>query len=215
MKILNEDILLSLIEGAVEARNLEFKEGFSWNDPNSRKLQEETVKAVIAMANIQGGGDIVLGLKTDSSKKKIDIKGVGEKEISSFEKQYEQIEQCVAKYSSQAINFVIYRSETDKLDKKSRKFIVFRVSEFSLYPCVCRVNGGQKEDGEKFYVLNEGFIYSRPRKAPWSSRKASAEEIEEIVRLSVDKYRQDLKLRGYVKLDSLVVKLKEERSDYE
>ena len=101
------DEILSVISGRQEGRRLEFKPGFHWTEEKSKKIREELIKAIIAMANTPSGGDIVLGMKWNQSKSKHEAKGVKPKELKYFTNNYEKIEQQVHKYCSQTPEFEI------------------------------------------------------------------------------------------------------------
>jgi len=207
-----------MIIGSGEGRSLEFKPGLVWNEPESRKLQEEIIKAMIAMSNTPSGGLIILGIESHTKKHKSIITGIDNQCYKSFNDYVEQIQQKVHSHCSQPIDFSFFEAETDKICGKKQKFIVIKISEFSIYPTLCTMSGGKLEDNNKHHVLEKDTLYVRSKAAPWSSKKASAQEFEEVVRLAADKYREDLTKRGYTKIDSkkdFDKKLYTERSDYE
>ncbi|MDD5731501.1 MAG: putative DNA binding domain-containing protein [Patescibacteria group bacterium] len=219
MRKIDEQELSGYLIGREEGRNLEFKPPFMWCAEESKKIKEETIKAVIAMSNTFGGGAIIIGIEVNkkSTKEKYSIVGINDKVFDWFNKNYEEIEKDIHRYCSITPEFEITWGEIECGDPwKMRKFILINVDEFSIMPIMCIANGKTREDsGIKDFLLKQDTIYSRTYKAQWSSRKCGVKELEEIIQLAADKYKQDLKIRGYVKLDSLVVKLKEERSDYE
>lgn len=218
MNIISEADLLSIIGGSEERRDLEFKPGFEWNEVSSRKIQEKLIKAMIAMSNIPSGGVIVLGLQTNTKTHKNSVIGITQQHLNSFKKNIEQLQQKVHSHCSQPIDFTLFEAYTNKINSEKRMFIVIKVSEFKIYPTICVLRGKEMEDNGKHSVLEEGLIYTRPRQAPWASKKTTAIELEEIIRLAADKYRVDLLQRGYQRMDSLDVlenKLAAERSEYE
>jgi hypothetical protein len=219
MRKIDEPKLLEYIQGTTEGRKLEFKPSLDWDDPNSKKLKEEIIKSIIAFSNIPTGGTIILGIdhRQDGSKIRYSLSGVSQVQINWIDEHYEQIEKQVQNFCSEPPNFEFVWGATNKLDKmgKTLRFILVIVNEFVSLPIICSTTGSQKEENKIDYVLREGDIYTRSYRANWSSKRCTAKELEEIIKLTADKHRQELKLRGYVKLDDLVVKLKEERSEYE
>ncbi|MBU0974382.1 ATP-binding protein [Patescibacteria group bacterium] len=217
MRQINEQEILNSILAREESRNFEFKPGFQWTELKSRKLKEEVIKSIVAMSNTPSGGDIVLGIVWNQRIRRHEPRGVNSKHLTYFTENYEQIEQQIHKICSQTPDFEIQWGEARIEKGKPRKrFIRIRVTEFSIYPILTIDHGKEREDtGTKDFVIKEDTLYVRTKKATWSSRKATWKEFEEVIRLTADKYRKQLKVRGYVKLDSLSVRLKEEREDYE
>ena len=214
MRVIEEKDLLPYITGRDESRNLEFKPGFVWNDLSSRKIQEEVIKAVIALSNTPQGGDIVLGIKVKAGNSKIILEGVQQTHIKYFTDNYEKVEQEIHKYCSRTPRFEIV-SGSAHVAEEMKDFILIRVEEYFDMPILTIEHGKEKEDNGKSFVISSDTLYIRTQNAPWSSRKATYREFEETITYAADKLRRQLKMRGYIKLDDLDVKLKEERADYE
>lgn len=219
MRKIDEADILSYAQGTSENRKVEFKPSLDWEVQNSRKLREEIIKSIIAFSNIPGGGTVVLGISHQQKGDKVTYipAGASERQVKWFEEHYEQIEKHVQDFCSDPPSFEFVWGETNKLDKKgvAKRFILAIVNEFNSLPVICSRTGTQKEENGKDYVLREGDIYTRSYRASWSSKRCTAKELEEIIKIAADKHRHELKLRGYVKLDDLVVKLKDERAEYE
>lgn len=202
-----------------ENRNIEYKPGFLWAEESSKKLKEEAIKTIIALSNTPKGGVLILGINhiQKSDGVKYEYPGVCPKNFNWLERNEERIQRDVHSYCSAPAEFEItYGLVKDNKETMPRKFILFNVNEFLTLPLITIKNSSTKEDsGSKKYVIEENEIYARSFKAIWSSRKCSYKELEDIVKMAADKYRTNLKLRGYVKLGSLEVKLREERADYE
>jgi len=213
MKIVDYGLdLEELISGGKESRNVEFKEGFNWNNPKDPKIREELIKAILAMSNTPTGGIIILGIKTDTKKKTVSATGMPRKDVKSFIKNEEGIKRSVHNYGSQPARFTIsqYKSKKDKL------FVVFQVSEFEKWPIVCIRNGKTREDSGKRLVLEINTIYVRSKTAPWSSKRAGSQEIEDIIEMAVKKYDFRQRQLGYTRTNkSLRDKFREERALYE
>lgn len=213
---ISEDKLLERISTLSEKESVEFKSAFDWND--NRKMREEVIKAIMALSNTPKGGVVVIGLREDKKTKKVELDGVSMKQISWFEKNFNRVEADLHKFCSEYPDFEFVWGETDKSPvKKMTPFILIEVQEFQLRPLICVLTGDEKDEKDK-KILSEGDLYVRSFSGEWCSKKCSPKEMEEIIKLSVDKSQRDLEVRGYVKIDQvkdLMEKLKKERSDYE
>jgi predicted HTH transcriptional regulator len=203
-----------LISGGTESRELEFKPGFNWLELSSRKLKEETIKAIISMANTKGGS-VVLGIKEDKKKRKLTVEGIKRKFVNIFEKHEEDILAEVHRYCSQPPNINFCWTDAETLSSEKKLFIIIRIAEFEEFPILTTKPSKEKENNDKRFVIEADTLYVRSKSAPWSSRKAKQGEFEEVIRLAADKHRNNLKNRGYTKIDSLSDKFKEERADYD
>lgn len=217
MQLLTEEELWPLIQDLTENRSREFKSPFDWGDHKSRKIKEETIKAIMAMANTPSGGVVVLGISEDNKKKKI-VTGATSNQIEWIEKNYESVENDINKYCSEYPDIKFATGKTNKLpDKKLTPFIVIFVSEFTHRPMICKRTGDEIDSNGK-KILIEGDIYGRSYSGGWASKKCSSKELDEVIKLATDKSQRDLEIRGYIKIDQvkdLMEKLKKERSDYE
>ncbi len=196
----NNKLLLSVFSGATESRNLEFKEGFNWEAEDSKKIRDELIKAILAMSNTPGGGFIILGIKTDTKKKKIYTDGFGIKDAQSFIKNEELIKKAVHDYCSRPLEMDI-QSELHPDDSK-KAFVIIQVEEFEKWPTVTSKPSTTKEDNKKIPVIEHHAIYTRSKLAQWSSIKAGPQEIEDIVETSVKKYDSHVRSLGYIRAKS-------------
>jgi hypothetical protein len=190
-------ILSSIFLGATEERQLEFKEGFNWEEQTSAKLRDELIKAVLAMGNTPGGGTIILGIRTDTKKKKIYPEGFVLKDCDSFIKNQEQIKTVIHGYCQRPLDFDI-KIELHP-DDETKGFVIFQVKEFVKWPIVTIKPSTTKEDNGKNNVIENHAIYTRSKLAQWSSIKAGPQEIEDIVETAVKKYDIHIKSLGYTR----------------
>lgn len=192
------NIITSVISGAAETRNLEFKEGFNWENPESLKTKDELIKAILAMSNTPGGGKIVLGVRTDTRRKKTFPDGLSKKDSMSFVKNDENIKDKVHKYYCQRpIEFDIQHGPHP--ENKKIWFVVFQVEEFSRWPTITVNSSKTLEEDEKTPVIERHAIYARSKLARWSSIKAGPQEIEDIIETAVKKYDTHVRSLGYTK----------------
>lgn len=194
----DSNIITSVLSGASENRRLEFKEGFNWESQTSAKLRDELIKAIIAMSNTPGGGSIVLGIRTDTKKKKIYPEGFSKKDVESFTKNEEQVKTVVHGFCQRPIN-IEFQIESHPEDK-NKLFLVIQVSEFEKWPTVTVKHSKTKENNDKSPVIEHHAIYTRSKLAQWSSIKAGHQEIEDIVEIAVKKYDKHVRSLGYTKV---------------
>ena len=204
---------------AGESRNVEFKPEFLWTAPESKKLKEEVIKTIIAMSNTPNGGVILIGIthlqQTDGIL--YEYSGVSPRILRWYEQNGERVQRDVHSFCSVPADFQIcFGLNREDENARENTFIVIKVNEFSTVPVITVANSSAREDtGSGNYIILSDNIYTRSFNATWSSKRCTHKELEDIIKMAADKYRVGLKLRGYVKLDSLEVKLKEERSEYE
>ena len=194
----NINLISSVFSGSTETRNVEFKEGFNWEEQRSAKIRDELIKAILAMSNTPGGGTIILGIRTDTKSKKIFPDGLSIKDAQSFTKSSEHIKAIVHGYCQRAIDFDL-QIEPHQEDDNMR-FVVFRVVEFIKWPIVTIKASKTKEDNDKKNVIEDRAIYTRSKLAQWSSIKAGPQEIEDIIEAAVKKYDTHIQSLGYTRV---------------
>lgn len=193
----DNNIIISVLSGATETRRLEFKEGFNWEAQESAKLKDELVKAILAMSNTPGGGTIILGIRTDTRKKKIFPEGLTLKNAQSFTKNNELVKTTVHSYCHRPIDFDIQQEQHP--EDKERWFVILQVREFEKWPAITVKPSKTKENSGKNYVLENHAIYTRSKLAQWASIKAGPQEIEDIIETAVKKYDIHVQSLGYTK----------------
>ncbi len=127
-----------IVEGASESASLDFKAPMNWN---VRSL----VKDILAMANIQGGGKIVVGVNDDLSRT-----GLNEEQLSSFKE--ETMKDQIAEYADPYVSFSVKQAT----DRNGLKHVVITVSEFDENPVICRKDGADVKRGEVYYRSRSG-----------------------------------------------------------
>lgn len=184
MNKLDDKQIASLLEAGYELRNREFKSPFLWTDIKSRWLKEMVVKAVLGMTNIRFGGQIIIGVKEESNKSLV-LEGMTDIQLSSFD-DYDGIKGCIDGFSYTNTNFDISYGEL-----QNKKFVVITVQEFDEIPAIC------KKDGQEKGTLKIHTIYSRSKKAPYSTIPVTDVELREIIQMAVDKEKGSLRARGW------------------
>lgn len=186
MKQLDNEQIAQLLETGYELRNTEYKPPFGWNGDQTDWIKEKIVRAILAMTNIRYGGRVVIGVEVREDRS-INLMGVTDNQLRSFE-DFDDVKGVVDGFSFTNTDFDINWGENE-----NKKYIIFTVQEFSEIPAICRKNGGSRG------ILTAYDIYSRSKKAPYGSIKATEAELREIINMAVDKEKTNLKSRGWVK----------------
>jgi hypothetical protein len=186
MKKLSEDQVAQLFEAGYELRNTEHKPPFDWNSEKATWVKEKVIRAILSMTNTRYGGKVVVGVEVNDDRS-INLKGVSDKELKSFD-DYDGIKGAIDGFSFTNTDFDINWCEHEH-----KKYVVFTIQEFAETPAICRKSGSIKG------VLVIHDMYTRSKKAPYSSIKATDAELREIIHMAVDKEKTDLKSRGWVK----------------
>jgi predicted HTH transcriptional regulator len=163
--------LETLLEGAEETDSLEFKTAMNWD-----KLA--LAKDILAMANIQDGGQIVFGIE-DETNKRI---GMSDDQIATFSSDH--MRDQIGEYADPR---VVFRKEVVQ-DTNGLKFIVLTVSPFDEFPVIC------KRDGPD---LQKGTIYYRSKaQKPQSARVSNYTDMRDIIEVAVVRRMQRLQKLG-------------------
>jgi predicted HTH transcriptional regulator len=186
MNKIADEQMAALLEAGYELRSREYKSPFSWTDVKSRWLKEKVTQAILGMTNTKSGGRIVIGIE-EGDKGEIKLKGLIDEQVKSFE-DYDSIKGYVDGFSHTETNFDISWGELD-----DKKYVIITVQEFDEIPAIC------KKDGQEKDIIKRAVIYCRSKKAPYSTIPATDIELREIIHMSVDKEKGELKSRGWVK----------------
>jgi len=190
MRTISIEEFQTRIEAGYETRFIEFKSGFIWNDDDNTWLKEKVIRAVLALTNTRGGGEIILGIR-EGEGHQIILEGMTRVQVASFE-DYDTVAGYINSFSSNPIGIEIL-----KCFYKNVYFIILKIIEFKDYPTLCN------KDGKTSKILVKNDIYVRSLRAPFGSIKAGPSEIKEIIMQAADKERQGLDLRGYTKARDL------------
>ncbi|RWC25950.1 MAG: ATP-binding protein [Mesorhizobium sp.] len=163
--------LEALLEGAEETDRLEFKRAMSWD-------KHVLVKDILAMANVQDGGRIVIGIEDETLARQ----GVTEEQRNSYVP--DQLRDQIAEYADPEVVFSV-RTPTDTA---GRRFIVIQVSPFETLPVIC------KRDGPD---VTKGTIYFRsPAQKPQSARISNSTDMRRLIEQSISKRWAELQQIG-------------------
>lgn len=147
-----------LLEGAEETDVLEFKQAMEW--------ETGLVKDILAMANIQDGGRIVVGIEDQTLAKQ----GLTAAQAKTFNS--DELKDKVGVYADPFVDFTVEEVQ----DRGGLSFIVISVAPFALLPVICKKDGGKKNE------LHAGAIYFRTRtRRPSSIPVSNASDMRDIL----------------------------------
>lgn len=144
---MNTDEFEALVLGAEENTSLEFKGPCEWSC-------RTFAKDILALANIQDGGFIVVGFE-DGSLKRL---GVSKSQDESFDA--EVMQDQMSEFTDSFVSFSVHHLSGN--DRK--KFVVIRVSEFEEIPVISRIDK---------YDIHRGAVYYRSRRGRPASKLIS------------------------------------------
>jgi predicted HTH transcriptional regulator len=154
------------MEANREGRGLEYKAGQPWDS-----LKLKITKTALAMANMRGGGHIVVGV-AESSGGEFAAEGVTEEIAVTYSQ--DGVQAFVNIYAEPHI--VV---EVHKPTYQDKVFVVIVVEEFSTVPVICK----QTHDAEK---LRQGAVYVRATRMIETSEVSTAEEMRAIIEMAVE-----------------------------
>jgi predicted HTH transcriptional regulator len=168
------DELEALLDGAEETDRIEFKAAMEW-DKNS------LVKDILAMANVQDGGRIIIGVKEKDQN--FEREGMSAAQIATFK--IDDMRDQVAPYADPQ---VIFRIE-QQADRKGLQYIVIDVSPFDEFPVICKRDGND---------VQAGTIYYRSRaQKPQSARVSNHSDLRDIIERSIARRMQSMRRLGF------------------
>lgn len=165
-------------QGWSENRHCEFKSGAPWD-----RLKHTLAKAALAMANLPGGGYIIIGVSESGEGGVHEPTGLSEQDSNSYS--LDGVSEFFNVYADPYVDI-----DMKQFEHKGRFLVVMQVGEFTQTPVVC------KKNGEK---VSCGTIYCRSHRKPESIAVPSSAEMGEIVDMAVDKgmQRQYRRLQSY------------------
>nr|WP_281378114.1 ATP-binding protein [Martelella radicis] len=146
------------MQGAQESDSLEFKGAMGWD--------LGLVKDILAMANVQDGGRIVIGIEDGT----LTRQGVSQEQLDSFSP--DTMMDRVGLFADPHVSFSI-----DKLpDATGLHFVIISVAAFDRTPVICSRDGGAKNE------LKRGAMYYRSKTGrPKSARVDNANDMRDII----------------------------------
>ena len=170
---MNTEDLESLLSGAQETPQLDFKAPMEWD-------VKKFAKDILAMANNQDGGAIVIGVDDGTFTRR----GTTTAQIASYNP--DTMRDQMGEYADPFVQFSVSFPE----DEQQRKYVVIEVSTFEDLPVICRKDG---QDTDK------GSIYCRSKtQKPQSARVSNSTDMRDIVDLAVARRMRKLRRLGLI-----------------
>lgn len=157
----------SLLEGAEETDVLEFKAAMPWSTG--------LIKDILAMANLQDGGRIVIGIEDETYVRQ----GMTDAQIATYNPDI--MRDQVTPFADPFVEF----TTSVTADRHGLNYVVIVVSPFREIPVICKRDGGPKNE------LQAGSIYYRsPVRRPQSARVSSSSDMRSIVEVAAARQLQ-------------------------
>lgn len=134
-----------LLEATAERPDLDFKGDCPW-------VTASFTKDILAMANLQDGGRIVIGV-ADATLART---GVSETNLKTFD--IDQMRDQVRPYADPHVNFHLHKVQ----DASGLWFAVITVDPFEEVPVLCRKDGSSLTAGCIYYRPSHGRVQSAP-----------------------------------------------------
>lgn len=174
--MLTDNEIQEFLSGTIENKNIDLKRGFIWKTKSSSTL--EIIKDILAMANTQDGGKLIIGF----DEKIKDFIADGENWIESFDQT--NVAKPVNKYSSSSINLQVVLKPNFEWNGKIGSLVILDISEFEKFPIIAK-NG---IDSDQRTIFSEGDILIR-------TENASTEKIKDALTMKDLLHRAALKDR--------------------
>lgn len=175
--MLTDEEFAQLVTLPHELRSVEFKP--KGKRERNSYLFAAVAKACLAMANLPGGGRVMIGV--DQTGETFDPVGVSEEELASW-LQYDAVFEGINEYADPAIRFGIQSYVYD-----SKAFVVLEVEEFDDVPILCRKDYNDQNRRPPLHVLRRGACYVRSGNKAASTEVPSQSEMRELLDLAVGK----------------------------
>lgn len=170
-----------------EDRDREYKDGVEW-----ASLRMKIVKTALSMANLEGGGYIIIGIKERKYEPR-PYEIVGLSEVNA--RTYAQDDVCalIDKYADPHVRVELKHFTVDE-----KRLVVIEVHAFNQIPVICKKTFNENKSD----TVERGRIYYRPAGRIESTACLIPEDLREIIGRAADMMYQnkmkDNKLReGY------------------
>lgn len=174
---MNTEELENLLEAQSESTTLEFKTDMAWN-------VQSLAKDILAMSNMQDGGDIVIGVNDETNTRQ----GVSADNMETFN--FDTMKDQMSSFSDPFVEFNIYKLK----DRQDKDYVVIRVKPFREMPVICRRNGVDVRGGVIYYRNTNG--------RPQSSQVSNSNDMRDIIELATVRMMRRKNKIGFTVLDS-------------
>lgn len=163
-KTLHERVVTAL-EVLQESKAVDFKESSDW-----ATLCPKLLKTSMAMANLRGGGVVIIGV---SARNNVwSPEGIQPGHLGTYDE--DTINDQLNRFASPSLRVALVM-----VDHEGATFLAVSVPEFHYSPIVCKRTGHS--------ALREATIYVRRDGKPQSTQIAQAEDLEHLLELAAEK----------------------------
>jgi hypothetical protein len=171
--------VVRLIASKTESKNHDFKEKCYWNSED-QDTRFKIVKDILAMANTQDGGKIIIGVEDNS----FNLIGMSKDDFESFDQT--KVNQLLENYSDPKSYVQVYKFH----DIDGKRIVMVDIPEFKEMPIICAKDADSSKDGGK-KILRKGAIYLRTESAE-SKEIDSSEDMREFLMRAIRRKSDDL-----------------------
>jgi predicted HTH transcriptional regulator len=161
-----ENDLIELVRHGREERSLEYKGPENWANP---AVRARLTKCILALANIQDGGAIVIGVEQVGQ----DFVPVGLNAADRDSFDQDHVAAHLANYADPYVEVTVSRVSYEGND-----FVVIQVRQFDEIPIICRKKGQD---------LRGGAVYTRTRRMYECAEVPGQAEMRELLELAIEK----------------------------
>jgi predicted HTH transcriptional regulator len=163
----------AIIFAGSEDRNREYKQSFPWQRSTHTNTMAKVTKTILAMANLQDGGHIIIGVEEDNNDpNKFIPSGLTDAHLQTYA--FEEIADYVRPYADPFVRMYL-----DQIEMDGMTFVVITIPGFEGVPVICKRSHSN--------ILSEGNIYYRPRGGrPRSEPISNYSDMRDLIDLSVD-----------------------------
>jgi len=161
-----------------ETRECEFKSGVPWNN-----LKLKIAKATLALANLAGGGYVIVGVSKNETTNRYEPTGMSEVDSRTYNQ--DDVSQFVNEFTDPHIDIELKHFADD-----TKYYVVIQIFEFEEVPVICKKGSDE---------TIRGRTYCRTHRKVESSPEPSVSEMREIMELAIDKgiKKQRQRVRSY------------------
>lgn len=165
---MTDEDFAQLIVTVHEQRGVEFK---GPGPLSNSRLAAQVVRAALGMANIRGGGSIIIGV--EESGNYLNPVGVSSPDLATWT--YDRIADQFARYADPGIRF-----ESEAKNYNDSHYVVIEIAEFEDIPVLCKRSYDD--------LLRDGACYVRPRRKPETSEIPTQADMRDLLDLATVKW---------------------------
>ncbi|MBU1951961.1 putative DNA binding domain-containing protein [Patescibacteria group bacterium] len=173
-----------------EERNWEFKPPFFWGTSSSSAMRRhEIAKTCFAMANLEGGGNIIIGIKQErSGGRSYARKGLTLKQYKSFDNK-DDIARFINPKANQKLNIIIHGGLV-MIKEEERRFIVIKVQDIKQpFPVISTTHYKSRN---KTARIVHGALYYRTTTTPIETKMIETQDEWDELLLWLMSHREEL-----------------------